>query len=170
MSAKHKRKRNKRYKPYGINLRAHEVAIQGASLLSRDDRSSWAVALEASIAAVRTATAQESDWTTIFDAVNVVEQLVRMRLAHDPDGLVQAAQDACMAILDRQRATGVRAARSAELAALTDLRASYVGLMDGICHSERLAADQAVRRRVRAALAGSLPAAVMVSAPEKECI
>ena len=168
MATKPKPKRTKRYKPYGINPRVHEVAIQGASLLSLDDRATWAVALEGAISAIRTATATEADWCTVFDAVNLVEQLVRMRLAPDTDGLVQAAQDACLAITDRQRSTGVRAARAAELGALTDLRASFVGLMDGISHSERLAADHAVKRRVEAALAGGVPRAHLVQPLEQE--
>jgi|GEM_PF-2545653 hypothetical protein len=163
-----KKKRNKRYKPYGINLRVHEVAIQGASRLSLDDRFAWSVALEGAISAIRTATATEADWSTVFDGVNLVEQLVRMRLAPDTDGLVQAAQDACVAITDRQRATGVRAARATELAVLTDLRASFVGLMDGISHSERLAADDAVKRRRHHALAGGIPGARLVPLLEQE--
>lgn len=154
-----KKKRSKRYRPYGVNPTAHLTAMQGASLLSLDDRSKWAAALEASIAAVRTATAQESDWRTVFNGVNVVEQLVRMRLAPDPWGVVRAAQDACAAILDRQRASGVRAARATELAALTDLRASFVSLMDGITHSEKFAAKETVERRSSAALAGGIPGA-----------
>lgn len=163
-----KKKRNKRYRPYGINLTVHEVAIQGASRLSLDDRLAWGLALEAAISAIRTATATEADWSTVFDGVNLVEQLVRMRLAPDTDGLVQAAQDACVAITDRQRATGVRAARATELAALTDLRASFVGLMDGISHSERLAADNAVKRRRHHALAGGIPGARLVPLLEQE--
>lgn len=163
-----KKKRNKRYRPYGINLTVHEVAIQGASRLSLDDRLAWGLALEAAISAIRTATATEADWSTVFDGVNLVEQLVRMRLAPDTDGLVQAAQNACVAITDRQRATGVRAARATELAALTDLRASFVGLMDGISHSERLAADNAVKRRRHHALAGGIPGARLVPLLEQE--
>jgi hypothetical protein len=157
------RKRS-RYRPYGVNPTAHLVAIQGASLLSLDDRTRWALTLEGAIAAIRTATATEADWRTVFDAVNLVEQLVLMRKAQDPAGLVKAAQDASMAMLDRQRATGVRSARSSELAALSDLRAAWVALMDGITHSERLDADMAVARRVQHALAGGIPGAKLVEA------
>ena len=162
-----KKKRNKRYKPYGINPRVHEAAIQGASLLSLDDRARWALTLDAAIQAVRTGTATEADWRTLFDAVNLVEQLVLMRLARDPAGLVQAAQDACTAIIDRQRTSGVRAARAAELGALADMRAAWVTLMDGITHAQRFAADEAVARRVRRALAGAEPTARLVQALEQ---
>jgi len=161
------RKRSK-YRPRGVNPEAHLVAIQGACLLSLEDRSLWAAALEGAIQAVRTATATQADWCTLFDGVNLVEQLVRMRLARDPDGLVQAAQEACTAILDRQRASGVRAARAAELGALSDLRAAWVELMDCVTHAQRFAADQAVAHRVRRALAGGEPGARLVHALEQE--
>jgi hypothetical protein len=147
------------YRPRGINPTAHLVAIQGACMLSLDDRTRWALTLDAAIQAVRTGTATEADWRTLFDAVNLVEQLVLMRLAPDPWGVVRAAQDACAAILDRQRASGVRAARATELAALTDLRASFVTLMNGITHSEKFAAKETVERRSSAALAGGIPGA-----------
>ena len=160
------RKRS-RYRPRPVNPEAHLVAIQGASLLSLDDRARWALTLDAAIQAVRTGTATEADWRTLFDAVNLVEQLVLMRLARDPAGLVQAAQDACTAIIDRQRTSGVRAARAAELGALADMRAAWVTLMDGITHAQRFAADEAVARRVRRALAGAEPTARLVQALEQ---
>jgi hypothetical protein len=164
MTTKPKPKRAKSYRPRGVNPTAHLVAIQGACLLSLDDRTRWALTLDSAIQAVRTGTATEADWRTLFDGVNLVEQLVIMRLARDPAGLVQAAQDACVAITDRQRTSGVRAARAAELGALADLRAAWVTLMDGITHAQRFAADEAVARRVRRALAGGLPGARVVEA------
>ena len=162
------RKRSKSYRPRGVNPTAHLVAIQGACLLSLDDRTRWALTLDAAIQAVRTGTATEADWRTLFDGVNLVEQLVLMRLARDPAGVVWAAQDACTAIIDRQRTSGVRAARAAELGALADLRAAWVTLMDGITHAQRFAADEAVARRVRRALAGVDPTAHLVQPLEQE--
>lgn len=157
------RKRS-RYRPHGVNPAAHLMAIQGSCLLSLDDRTKWALALDSAVQAVRTGRASQRDWTEIFDAVNIIEQLVTMKLAQDPAGLVEAAQQACVDILDRQRSTGVRAARAAELSALQDLRAAWVELMDSITHHQRFTADQRVRRRVQAALAGGMPQARVVEA------
>jgi uncharacterized protein (UPF0147 family) len=119
------------------------------------------------VRAVARGQASQAHWREIFDAVNLVEQLVIMRKAQDPHGLVQAAQDACEAILDRQRATGVRAARAAELAALHALRAGWVELMSGITQAERFAAGEAVAHRVRRALAGGEPGARVVHPPQE---
>jgi hypothetical protein len=160
------RKRS-RYRPRPVNLEAHLVAIQGVSWLSRDDQTLWALAIDDAVRAVARGQASQAHWREIFDAVNLVEEMVRMRKAHDPERIVQAAQDACEAILDRQRATGVRAARASELAALHELRAGWVELMSGITQAERFAAGEAVAHRVRRALAGGEPGARVVHPPQE---
>jgi hypothetical protein len=160
------RKRSK-YRPRGINPRAHLVAMMGVSWLSQDDQVKWALAIDDAVRAVARGQASQAHWREIFDAVNLVEELVRMRKAHDPGRIVQAAQDACEAILDRQRATGVRAARASELAALHELRAGWVELMSGITQAERFAAGEAVAHRVRRALAGGEPGARVVHPPQE---
>lgn len=160
------RKRSK-YRPRGVNPTAHLVAIMGVSWLSRDDQTLWALAIDDAVRAVARGQASQAHWREIFDAVNLVEQLVIMRKAHDPGRIVQAAQDACEAILDRQRATGVRAARASELAALHELRAGWVELMSGITQAERFAAGEAVQHRVRRALAGGEPGARVVHPPQE---
>jgi hypothetical protein len=160
-------KRCKAYRPRGVNPTAHLVAMMGVSWLSRDDQTLWALAIDDAVRAVARGQASQAHWREIFDAVNLVEELVRMRKAQDPHGLVQAAQDACEAILDRQRATGVRAARASELAALHELRAGWVELMSGITQAERFAAGEAVAHRVRRALAGGEPGARVVHPPQE---
>jgi len=161
------RKRSK-YRPRGVNPTAHLVAMMGVSWLSQDDQVKWALDIDDAVRAVARGQASQAHWREIFDAVNLVEQLVIMRKAADPHGLVQAAQDACEAILERQRATGVRAARAAELAALHALRAGWVELMSGITQAERFAAGEAVAHRVRRALAGAEPAARLVQPLQQE--
>ena len=161
-------KRSKAYRPRPVNPEAHLVAIQGVAWLSRDDQTLWALAIDDAVRAVARGQASQAHWREIFDAVNLVEELVRMRKAADPHGLVQTAQDACVAILDRQRDTGVRTARAAELAALDALRAGWVELMSGITQAERFAAGEAVRHRVRRALAGGEPTARLVQPVEQE--
>ena len=153
------------YRPRGVNPAAHLMAMQGAARLSLDDRTVWALQLDGAIQSVRVARAAESDWRCIFDAVNLVEEFCRMRLARDEGGLVERAQEACVAILDRQRATGTRAARAAELQALQALQEAWIDLLASVTHAERFAADERVARRVRAALAGHAPAGARVIEP-----
>ncbi len=160
------RKRS-RYRPRGINPQAHLMAIQGAAWLSTDDQLRWAQDVDAAVTLVARGKATKTDWEIIFDAVNLVEQLVRMRRGRDEGGLVDAAQEACMAILDRQRDTGSLAVRAAELAALQDLCAGFATLLNGITQAERFQAGERVERRVRHALAGGMPAARVVQAPSE---
>jgi hypothetical protein len=147
------RKPGKRYRPRGVNAQAHVMAMQGACLLSLDDRLAWQMKLAEALAAVRTGKAVREQWAAIFDAINLVEELVRMRLARDEHDVVPRAQAAMCAVLDRLQATGVRAARAAELQALGDLVAAFADLMAGITHAERFDAETRVAARVRRVLA-----------------
>lgn len=158
------RKRSK-YRPRPVNPTAHLVAIQGAAWLSQDDQTVWALEMDAAITAVARGKAKTEEWKVIFDSVNLVEALVRMRRARDPGGLVDAAQEACVAILDRQRDTGSKAVHAAELAALHDLRAGWVTLMSGITQADRFQAGELVQRKVHHALAGGIPQARLVTPP-----
>lgn len=154
-----KRKATPRHR---ANPQAWLVAIQRACLLSLDDRTCWALQLDAALDDVRRGQADQQAWSAIFDAINLAEALTLMRVARDEAGLIAAAQQACVAILDRQRLSGTRAARAAELAALRDLQAAWVDLLDGITHSQRFRAEELVARRTAAAQAGSMGAQVRV--------
>jgi len=153
------------YRARGVNMAAHLVAMQGAARLSLDDRTVWALQLDGAIQAVRVAQAAESEWRCIFDAVNLVEEFCRMRLARDDGGVVERAQDACVAILDRQRASGTRAARAAELQALQALQLAWIDLLAGVTHAERYRAEERVARRVQAAVRGCIGPGVRVVEP-----
>ena len=148
-------KPRKAYRPRSVNKQAHLMAMQGAAKLTLDDRIAWQANLADALAAVRTGRAQREDWATLFDAINVVEELVRMRLARDEQDVVPTAQAAVCSVLDRLQATGVRAAKADELRALGDLVAAFADLMQGITHQERFEADERVAARVRRVLASA---------------
>lgn len=150
-------KPRKRYRPHGVNLQSVAVAIQGAALLTLEDRIAWQQDLADALAAVRTANASRDQWAALFDAINICEELCRMRLASDDQEVVPRAQAAVVAILDRMRDSGVRSARGAELAALADLVAAYADLMEGITHQQRDDAIQRAAARIRHVLASAAP-------------
>jgi hypothetical protein len=152
------------YRPRGINPTAHLVAIHGAALLSKDDRTVWALQMRGALDAVREARASKAHWDTIFDSVNLAEELVRARLASDPSRVISDAQQACADIIQRMQTTGTRAARSGELAALWDLEAAMIDILAGITHAERYRAEERIRARTRAALAGGMPGATVIDA------
>jgi truncated hemoglobin YjbI len=65
------------YRPRGINPTAHLMAMHGAARLTRDDRTVWALQMYDALDAVAKGKAQRQQWGTIFDAVNLAEELVR---------------------------------------------------------------------------------------------
>lgn len=161
----------KRYRPGRVNPLAMESALMGVCRLHIDDRLRWQQDLCDSITAVARGTAAQDHWRLLFDAVNLVEELVRMRIAADPGGVVQDAQDAIVTVLDRQRDTGTRAVRAAELAALRTLADGWAELMDGITHSQRYDALERVAARLarvqaQANAGRSTPGVRVVQAPD----
>lgn len=146
-------KPRKAYRPGRVNPLAMLAAMQGAALLSLDDRLAWQNELHDALTAVRTGTAKKAQWAALFDAINITEELCRMRLARDTANVVDTAQDAVAAILDRQRDTGVRAARASELQALRELVSEFADLMAGITHRDKFEAEARVAERVRRVLA-----------------
>jgi len=150
------------YRPRGVNTTAHLVAITGAALLSRDDRTVWALQMYDALDAVARGKAQRQQWGTIFDAVNLAEELTRMGLASDPDGIISGAQAVCAEIIRRQQATGTRAVRAGELAALRCLEVAMIDILAAVTHSERFRAEETIRARTREAQAGRIPGAEVI--------
>jgi hypothetical protein len=153
------RKPAKRYKPRGVNSLAHVMAMQGAANLTRDYRLAWLTDAQEALAAVRTGTAQRPQWATLFDAINLIEEFTRMGICRDDAGLVQAAQDAVAAVLDRQAQTGVRAARAAELATLGDVVTGYADVLGAVTHSQMFDCQARVAARVQRVLRSPAPPA-----------
>lgn len=150
-------KPRKAYRPRGVNPTAHLMAMKGAALLTLTDRIRWQAELADALAAVRTGKAGRPQWAALFDAINLVEELCRMGLAMDTADVVPRAQAAVCASQDRLKATGVRAARAAELQALGDLVAAFADLMEGITHAQRFEAEERVAARIRRVLSESTP-------------
>ena len=150
------------YRPRGVNPTAHLMAITGAALLTRDDRTVWALQMHDALEAVARGKAQRTHWGTIFDSVNLAEELTRMGLASDPDGVIREAQDVCAEIIRRQQATGTRAVRAGELAALRCLEVAMIDILAAVTHSERFRAEERIRARTREAQAGRIPGAEVI--------
>lgn len=150
------------YRPRGVNPHAHLMAMQGSMKLSRDDALQRAEQLSISVLYASRGTATTDDWRHVFDAINMAEAWVQMGVASDATGAIAALQDVVVAIMDRARATGTRALRAPELAALRDFAATYADLLVGVTHSEYFQAQERVEQRVRRVLAGEVMACARV--------
>ena len=140
-------KPRKQYRPRGINTSAHVVAMMGAAALHIDDRTVWALALDSAITSVAQGKASQQQWSCIFAAAALLEDLVRAGKARDPDGIVRAAEDACIAITTRLRG-GQRAVRAQELADLRALFVAWAEATENLTQGEKFQAEQRIIRRM----------------------
>ena len=140
------RKPRKSYRPRPVNRMSHISTVMGVALLTLDDRSIWALALDAAVTEVAKGTATKAHWDEIINAVALVEELVLMGRAQDPGGLVPAAEQAIVDILQRRK-TGTLAVRASELAALRALMDGWISLLEGITHAEKFQAEERLARR-----------------------
>jgi hypothetical protein len=76
--------------------------------------------------------------------------------------VIRDAQAACAEIIRRQQATGTRAVRAGELAALRCLKAAMIDILATTTHAERFRAEERIRARTREARAGRIPGAEVI--------
>ena len=119
----------------------------GAAALHIDDRTVWSLALDSAITSVAKGKASLQEWSCIFAAAALLEELVRAGKAKDPDGIVQAAEDTCAAIIERLR-RGQRAVRAQELADLRALFSAWSDATEGMTQGEKFQAEQRIARRM----------------------
>ena len=150
------------YRPKGVNPNAHIMAMMDAAALSSDDVLIRASRVRLAVDQACMGQATPADWRQVFYAVNMAEQLIRMKLAGGRDA-VEGLQATIEAIHDRQRATGTKALHQAERAALQDFAADYAGILSGVTQQQYMLAQRGVEDRIRRILSGErIPASVRV--------
>ena len=159
-------KKRSKYRPTGINPTSYLVAIMGAARMSTTDALIRAAALQTQVEAACGGRATPADWRGIFDAVNMAEQWMRMRVAKGLD-IIEALQKTIESLMERQRDTGSKALHQPEKNALRDFAADYAGLLSGVSQQQYLTAQRGVEDRVRRILSGERCA---VSVRVVECI
>lgn len=150
------------YRPKGINPTAHLVAMMGAACMSREDVIRRGMDLSEAVQRASQGKASKEDWRLIFDCINVIEQLARMKVLQGLD-VLEELQATVMQIMDRQRDTGTKALRATELTALRDFAADYTTVLRGVTQQQYMNAQRAVEDRIRRMLASErIPASVHV--------
>lgn len=150
------------YRPKGVNPTAHLMAMMGAARLSTTDVLIRAERVKFAVEQACIGQATIEDWRQVFDAVNMAEQLIRMKLAAGRE-VVEGLQQSIEAIHDRQRATGTKALRADERALLRDFAADYTCILGGITQQQYMLAQRAVEDRIRRILSGErIPASVRI--------
>lgn len=150
------------YRPKGVNPTAHLMAMMGAAALSRTDVLIRAERVRLAVDQACMGQATPADWRQVFDAVNMAEQFIRMKIAQGKE-MVDGLQDTIEAIHDRQRATGTKALHADERAILRDFAADYATILSGVTQQQYMQAQRGVEDRVRRILSGErIPASVRV--------
>ena len=150
------------YRPKGVNPTAHLMAMMGAATLSRNDVLLRAERLKLAVDQACMGQATPADWRQVFDAVNMTEQLIRMRVAQGRE-VVEGLQEAIEAIHDRQRDTGTKGLKADERAMLRDFAADYASILGGVTQQQYMLAQRGVEDRIRRILSGErIPASVRV--------
>ena len=150
------------YRPGNLNPTAHLMAMMGAACMSRADVIKRGMGLHDAVGKTAKATATQDDWRLIFDCVNIVEQLARMKIVAGLD-VLEALQTQVVGVMDRQRDTGTKSLRSCELAALRDFAADYTTILRGVTQQQYMQAQRAVEDRIRRILSSeTIPASVRI--------
>lgn len=150
------------YRPKGAMPNAHLIAMMGTCRLSTTDALLRAERVRLAVDDACGGRADVTAWRTIFDAVNMAEQLIRMKSAAGRD-VVESLQDTIAVIVDRQTTEGTRALHQVEMAALRGFAADYAGLLSGVTQREYMVAQRGVEDRVRRILSGErIPVSVRV--------
>lgn len=145
-------KPRKRYRPRPVNPVAYLAGIMGAALLTRDDVIRFAEDVHEAVDAARQGKADKPHWQSIFTAINLMDELIRMRLAQDPEGAIGQMQSTVATILNRSIDRGTKALLPDELATLRDIAATYTDLLSGLTHAQLFAAQERVDRKILQAL------------------
>lgn len=152
----------KKYRPYGVNPTAHLMAMMGAAAMSKADVIQRASNLRDAVEAASRGQADKAAWRLVFDCINVVEQLARMKVVQGLD-VIEELQATVAGVMDRQRETGTRALRASELAALRNFAADYTAILSGVTQQQYMQAQKGVEDRIRRILSGErIPASLRV--------
>ena len=150
------------YRPKGANPQAHLLAIMGSARMSTTDALKRAEALKLQVEEACGGRASLADWRGIFDAVNMAEEWMRMKVAAGID-VISDLQSMIEALMTRQRETGSRALYAGEKAALRDFAADYAGLLSGVTQQQYMNAQRGVEDRIRRILSGErIPASIRI--------
>ena len=150
------------YRPKGANPLAYLVGLQGASLLSKEDAIVLTMPVHLAVDAIRMGKATNEEWRTVTCAINVTEELIRMKVAQDADGAIEALQETISSAHHRIRATNSPTLWGDEVRALLDFAATYSELLSGVTQSELFQAQDRTYQRMLRVLGGQKQVGVRV--------
>lgn len=142
-------KKRSAYKPRNINPKAHLVALMGVQFMSPMDQMSRVIGLNAAIHNVIRAHQLQEAWCVVVDAVNTIEQLLKMpSVAKGGEDYIRHINGAVSAILHRYQIKNTPALYPGEVNTLHELGELWQELLTVVTHAEFFKAEEAVVRHV----------------------
>jgi hypothetical protein len=160
------RKRSK-YRPRPVNVLAHVQTVANMAGMDLDVKLECSLDLNDVYLRLAQAQASEQDWRTVFDAVNILEQLATWRHVRDPLGVVKAAQEVCARVMERTNNTGVRTLYAAELQAISAVIALWMDEMPRVPKGVAAQAAARVNMMTQQALSGNAPKGARLVEPPR---
>lgn len=154
--------RKKKYKPRPINPLAYKVAMQGAAKLTVDDVLRFVLPVDVAVNNARKGEIDKQGWQSIFNAINMLEAFIRMKVAFDKDGAIEHLQQTIITILDRTKQRGTKALYAEEISVLMDLRAMYAEVLAAVTHSQFFDAEEIVQKRLSRVMSEKPPRGVYI--------
>lgn len=136
------------------------MAILGAAWIDDAEIKHRTGVLTAAVDAVCEGRGTLENWRTVFDCVNLIDAMGKMRLAN-VQGII-TIMSVIEAAMDRRKATGTGALRADERQAMRDLCDAYCSAIPHLTNSDLMRAEDLVAETVRRALAGSPPPGTVV--------
>jgi hypothetical protein len=153
----------KAYRPVGVRLDAHGLAIDLATVLSAQQQADLLDPARAALEQMRLGRGGWEAWRALADVSNVAEALAEGGIAGNLADKVHAAQEALAAVAGRVNAGRSWTLRGLELGALDDLVWLHEVQLQHATQGETTAAIERVKRRVKGVLSGSAsPSATVI--------
>lgn len=150
------RKRSK-YRPQGVNIAAHQMAMRGAALLNERDIAEFVGPVRQAVASITTAQETRDDWRAVFGAVNVTEALLESRVSgdrpHEWRQWVDDVQTAALTVISRRSDRPKAALHAEEARHLRSIVGTYETACRAVTCRQMLEARRRAGRKVGQALA-----------------
>lgn len=156
------RKPRKRYRPKDVDHNPISLAANQAALLLPHEQSALLAVARRGFDQLRSGAGSTPAWQLVADGLNLAEGLVKLRIGTNLASEIHEAHAAMAALMHRAKAGQGWTLRGPELAAVDYALELYRAQLSLCSRGEWRAAENAVRTRIRAALAGHHTAGVTV--------
>jgi len=146
--------KRKAYRPKPVHLNSVLLAMHGASKLTASEQLAKAARVRCSVEDLCASRGGMDAWADVFDTVNMIEALAAEGLFRHAREFVDGQKQNLVDVMDRHKETGSNVLRPIECSTLRDLAGVWAEALAEVTVRQLTAAEDRVRRKVRAVLRG----------------